>query len=73
MREYTVKEYDKDDYDRQELEVNSMSKSELAGEVDSIMFGHLGDYNFTGKEWDFELHRKHMVLYRVIRILLEKD
>lgn len=53
MREYTVREYDMDDYDIQRDKIDNMTYTELAEAVRGIARGWLPDYNFTGEEGDF--------------------
>ena len=71
MRTYTVTEYDREDYDIQSKEVWEMSNDELAQEIRNIARGWLPDYSFTGKENDFENHRRQIIMSRVAEILEE--
>ena len=71
MRTYTVTEYDREDYDAQSKEIFEMANDELAQEIRDIARGWLPDYNFTGKENDFENHRRQIIMSRVAEILDE--
>ena len=64
MRKYTVREYD-----IQKEQVNEMSNQELADSIRSIARGWLPDYNFTGDESDFNYHECQMIMSRVAKIL----
>lgn len=69
MREYTVREYEKEDYEQQEYTVENMSRKQLAESIEGIARGHIGDYNFTGSETDFDNHKLQMIMRRVAEIL----
>ena len=69
MRTFTVIEYDKEDYDAAKAEIDNMSNEELANALSSIGRGYVGDYNFTGKEDDFENYKLHMIIYKIVEIL----
>lgn len=69
MLEYTVKEYEKEDYDQQRCDVDAMPREELADSIRGIARGWLPDYNFTGKEDDFDAHKLQMIMCRVAEIL----
>lgn len=69
MLEYTVKEYEKEDYDQQRCDVYTMPREELADSIRGIARGWLPDYNFTGKEDDFDAHKLQMIMCRVAEIL----
>lgn len=71
MREYTVREYDMDDYDIQRDKIDNMTYTELAEAVRGIARGWLPDYNFTGEEGDFDNHKRQMIMSRVARLLEE--
>ena len=60
MIEYTVREYDKQDYEIQEQKIK---------EIIGIARGWLPDYNYTGEEDDFENHRRQIIMNRVAKIL----
>lgn len=69
MKEYTVREYDIEDYDIQREQVDEMSNQELADSIRGIARGWLPDYNFIGKESDFDNHKHQMIMSRVAKIL----
>lgn len=69
MRTYV--KYEHDDYDEQETTVTGMTMNELVDVLEYIDRGYIGHYNFTGTEDDFENHRLHMVMNRVIGIIRE--
>ena len=71
MRTYTVTEYDKEDYDAQSKEIQKMTNDELAQEIRNIARGWLPDYSYTGKENDFENHRRQIIMSRVATMLEE--
>lgn len=70
MIEYTIREYDMDDYDIQRDKIDNMTK-ELAEVIRGIARGWLPDYNFTGEECDFDNHKGQMIMSRVARLLEE--
>lgn len=63
MREYTVKEYNLDDYVAVK---DGISKEELCDILECIKSGFVPDYNFTGTEEDFENYKLHMAIYKAI-------
>lgn len=69
MREYTVREYDKEDYDIQKELIKEMSRQELADSVREIARGWLPDYNFTGEERDYDNYRYQMIMRRAAEII----
>lgn len=69
MRSYTVKEYDMDDY---EIARNNMSDSEAVDLLNRIDRGYIPDYNYTGKEDDFDYFKLHMAIQRGIAAI-EKE
>ena len=68
MRTYTVTEYDKQDYDDYE---NNITLTEIINNLKHIKNGYIDDYNFTGREGDFENFKLHTSLYKAIKILTE--
>lgn len=72
MREYTVREYDKEDYDIQKDMIKEMSRKELADNIRGIARGWLPDYNFTGEERDYDAHRRQMIMCRAAEIIESK-
>ena len=69
MREYTVREYDREDYDIQKELIKEMSRQELADSVREIARGWLPDYNFTGEESDYDNYRYQMIMRRAAEII----
>ena len=70
MREYTIREYDKEDY---EEFINNLTNEETIALLDRISSGWLPDYNFSGSENDFENYRLHSAIYRAIEIIEEME
>ena len=63
MKEYTVKEYDMEDY---LIVKDNMSKKELCNILEYIKRGYVPDSNFTGTESDFENYKLQMAMYKAI-------
>ena len=59
MRQYTVPEYDIEDYDNF---MNSLNDEKVADILDRISDSWIGKYSFTGDENDFEKYALHMAL-----------
>ena len=70
MREYTVREYDMEDY---ESFKQNLTDSEIVDLLEFIKRGHIGDYGFTGKEDDFERYKLHMAIMKAIDIVKEHE
>lgn len=68
MRTYTVTEYEKSDYDDYE---NNITIDEIIKNLEYIRRGHVGDYEYTGEEEDFELFKLHMAVFKAIALLSE--
>lgn len=68
MRTYTVTEYDKQDYDNYK---NNITLTEIINNLKHIKRGYIDDYNFTGREDDFETFKLHASLDKAIKILIE--
>lgn len=66
MRTYTVTEYEKTDYDEYE---NSITIKDVIESLRYIKRGYIGDYNYTGDEYDFERFKMHMAMIKAIEIL----
>lgn len=66
MREYTVREYEMEDY---EMAKESMTNEEAINLLEYINRGWIPDYNFTGKEDDFENYKLHMAMLKAIEAL----
>lgn len=69
MTEYTVREYDEEDY---KVARETMTDEKALELVESIDRGWLPDYNFTGKEDDYEHYLLHMALHRAEDALRER-
>lgn len=67
MREYTVREYDEEDYDKAE----HMPIEEVIQRLNSIKRGWLPDYSYShdGSEEEFERFANQMAMLRAIEIL----
>lgn len=66
MREYTVREYDKDDYD---IGRDSMTITDIIDHLERIKRGWIPDYNYTGEESDYEAYLDHMAMRKAIDVL----
>ena len=63
MREYTVREYDKEDYDRQ---YDEMSTADVICALDAIKRKMLPPCEISGKEDDYLAHKYHVAMDRAI-------
>lgn len=70
MRQYTVTEYEQEDYDDFKRNLTSKKAIEF---LERISRGYLPDYNFTGTENDFEYYCLHQAIYRAIDALQERS
>lgn len=70
MREYTVKEYDPEDYENFKTNLSNEQAIEL---LKRISRGYLPDYNFIGTEDDFDYYCLHQAVYRAIEALEGKS
>lgn len=73
MREYTVREYDKDDYD---IGRDSMTIDDAISHLKRIDRGWLPDYNYSGEEDDYEAYLNHVAMRKAInalKVLKEAD
>ena len=68
MRNNTVVEYDKEDYDKVEDE---LTIDKVIERLKRIARGWLPDYNFTGKENDYENYVNQMTMAKAIEWLSE--
>lgn len=68
MKEYTVKEYDREDYYNFRENLTIPQTIEL---LKRIQRGHIPDYNFDGSEEDFDNYCLQMAMYKAIKILDE--
>lgn len=66
MRTYTITEYDEQDYDNYK---NDITLTEIINNLEYIKRGYVGDYNFTGKEDDFERFKLHVSLNKAVDML----
>lgn len=70
MRTYTITEYDEQDYDDYE---KNITLAEIINNLEHIKCGYVGDYNFTGKEDDFERFKLHVSLKKAIDMFTKMD
>ena len=70
MREYTVREYDREDYYNFRENLTIPQTIEL---LKRIQRGHIPDYNFDGSEEDFDNYCLQMAMYKAIKILDESN
>ncbi len=70
MREYTVREYDKEDYD---IARDSMTVTDVVHILVDIALGHIPNYFFTGDEEDFKNYKMQMAIYKAIEIIETKQ
>ena len=61
MIQYTVTEYDMEDYEMFRATLTDEAAADL---LDQISDGWIGSYSFTGAEGDFERFTLHMALAR---------
>ena len=66
MREYTVREYDQDDYD---IGRDGMTIADTITRLERIKRGWIPDYNYTGKEDDYEAYLNHVAMRKAIDAL----
>ena len=66
MKTYTVIEYEMDDYDAAR---DNMSDSEAIDLLKRIDRGYIPDYNFTGKEDDFENFKLHVAIQQGVNAI----
>lgn len=70
MRQYTVTEYEWEDYE--DFKRNLTSEQAIAL-LERISRGYLPDYNFTGTEDDFDDYCLHQAIYKAIGALEERS
>lgn len=70
MRQYTVTEYEQEDYE--DFKRNLTSEQAIAL-LERISRGYLPDYNFTGTEDDFDDYCLHQAIYKAIGALEERS
>ena len=68
MRTYTVTEYDREDYDEYE---ENITIDEIVSKLEYAKRGYIGDYNYTGEEYDFDLFKIHTAMRKAIELLKE--
>ena len=66
MRQYTVTEYEQEDYDDFKRNLTSKKAIEF---LERISRGYLPDYNFTGTENDYEYYCMHQAIHKAIGAL----
>lgn len=66
MIQYTITEYNKEDYEKFSDEMTDDKCIELLKKIER---GWLPDYNFTGSEHDFEAYTLHQALFRAIDLI----
>ena len=69
MKEYLVREYEKEDYDKAREEMTEEKANEI---LEQIGRGWLPDYNYTGEESDFEHFQLHLAIWKAQEVLKEK-
>lgn len=69
MRQYTVTEYEQEDYEDFKRNLTNEQTIEF---LERIQRGYLPDYNFTGTESDFDYFKLHMAIQRGIAAI-EKE
>ena len=66
MRQYTVTEYEQEDYEDFKRNLTSEQAVEI---LERISRGYLPDYNFTGTENDYKYYCMHQAIYKAIGAL----
>lgn len=66
MREYTVREYDEEDYRKV---VTEMTDDKIVDLLDLIDRVYLPDFNYSGSENDYESYRLHVAMHMAINKL----
>lgn len=69
MRQYTVTEYEMEDYDNFK---ENLTTEDVVNGLNYIARGYIPDYNFTGSESDFEAYKNQMIMRKAIE-LIEKS
>lgn len=70
MKTYTVRKYEMFDYDEYE---ENITIYDIVNKLEYAKRGYIGDYNYTGDEWDFELFKIHTAISKAIKLLKELD
>ena len=70
MRQYTVTEYEREDYDDFKRNLTNEQAIQL---LERISRGYLPDYNFTGTEDDFDNYCLHKAIDKAIEALEERS
>lgn len=70
MRQYTVTEYEREDYEDFK---RNLTSEQAIGLLERISRGYLPDYNFTGTEDDFDDYCLHQAIYKAIGALEERS
>lgn len=66
MREYTVREYDAEDYNKLR---DNMTVEETIDNLRKISRGWLPDYNYSGSESDYDVYKLHIAINKAISAL----
>lgn len=64
------RKYEMSDYDRYE---ETITVDDIVNKLEYAKRGYIGDYNYTGDAWDFELFQIHMAISKAIKLLKEMD
>lgn len=70
MKQYTVTEYEMEDYDDFKNNLTDKKAIEL---LERISRGYLPDYDFIGTENDYDNYCLHQAIYRAITALEERN
>lgn len=70
MKQYTVTEYEQEDYEDFKRNLTDKHAIQL---LERISRGYLPDYNYTGKEDDFNYYCLHQAIYRAMAALEERS
>lgn len=69
MREYTVREYDMEDY---EYIRDNITDEEIISILEYIEGGYIPDWNFSKTENDYENYKLHIALWKAIDAIKAK-
>ena len=70
MKTYTITKYEMSDYNEYE---ENITVDEIVNKLEYAKRGYIGDYNYTGDEWDFELFKIHAAISKAVKLLKEMD
>ena len=68
MKTYTITKYEMSDYDEYE---ENITIDEIVNKLEYAKRGYIGDYNYTGDEWDCELFKIHAAISKAVKLLKE--